>query len=67
MLASGIFPDRDHLAMRSKYLWPAKQGHRQRVFANESQFNRWLGEHAGPDMRGIWIKLYYGPDWMRIK
>lgn len=59
LLALGIFPERVHLASRSrKGYWRMSRNSIVQAALN----NDWLEAQGVPDMRAIWIKLYYGPD-----
>ena len=59
LLALGINPRKVHMATRSrKGYWRMSQNSIVRTALN----NRWLEEQGVPDMRAIWIVLYYGPD-----
>jgi RNA-directed DNA polymerase len=59
LLALGIFPDRVHLATRSrKGYWRMSRNSIVHAALN----NDWLEAQGVPDMRAIWITLYYGPD-----
>lgn len=59
LLALGIFPERVHLASRSrKGYWRMSRNSIVQIALN----NDWLEDQGVPDMRAIWIKLYYGPD-----
>ena len=58
LLALGISPQQVHRATRSrKGYWRMSQNELVRIALN----NRRLEEHGVPDMRAIWIVLYYGP------
>ena len=58
LLALGISPQQVHRATRSrKGYWRMTQNELVRIALN----NRRLEEHGVPDMRAIWIVLYYGP------
>ena len=58
LLALGIHPSVVHRATRSrKGYWRMSQNSIVRAALN----NRWLEEQGVPDMRAIWIALYYGP------
>jgi len=59
LLALGINPGRVHLVTRSrKGYWRMSQNKLVRAALN----NRWLEEQGVPDMKAIWIVLYYGPN-----
>ena len=56
LLALGVNPDKVHMATRSrKGYWRMSQNELVRFALN----NRWLEEQGVPDMRAIWIALYY--------
>ncbi len=56
LLALGVNPDKVHMATRSrKGYWRMSQNELVRIALN----NRWLEEQGVPDMRAIWIALYY--------
>jgi len=56
LLALGIFPEKVHLATRSrKGYWRMSQNSLVRAALN----NRWLEEQGVPNMRTIWIALHY--------
>lgn len=56
LLALGIFPEKVHLATRSrKGYWRMSQNSLVRAALN----NRWLEDQGVPDMRAIWIALHY--------
>jgi hypothetical protein len=57
LLALGIFPDRVHMATRSrKGYWRMSRN----SIVHAALSNRWLEEQRVPDMRAVWIKLHYG-------
>lgn len=57
LLALGANPSKVHMATRSrKGYWRMSQNEIVRYALN----NRWLEEQGVPDMRAIWIVLYYG-------
>ena len=59
LLALGIPREKVHMATRSrKGYWRMSQNELVRTALN----NRWLEEQGVPDMRAIWIVLYYGPN-----
>ena len=56
LLALGVFPERVHMASRSrKGYWRMSNNSLVRLALN----NRWLEEQGVPNMREIWIKLHY--------
>ena len=56
LLALGVNPNRVHMATRSrKGYWRMSQNELVRFALN----NRWLEEQGVPEMRAIWIALYY--------
>ena len=56
LLSLGADPATVHMATRSrKGYWRMSQNEIVRYALN----NRWLGEQGVPDMRAIWIALYY--------
>ncbi len=56
LLALGVFPERVHMASRSrKGYWRMSNNSLVRLALN----NRWLEEQGVPDMRAIWIALHY--------
>jgi hypothetical protein len=58
LLALGVNPKRVHMASRSrKGYWRMSQTEIVRFALN----NRWLEEQGVPDLRAIWMVLYYGP------
>ena len=58
LLALGISPDEVHMATRSrKGYW--RMSHNRLV--QQALSNQWLHHNGVPDMRTIWITLYYGP------
>ena len=58
LLALGANPETVHRATRSrKGYWRMSQNEIVRHALN----NRWLEEQGVPDMRAMWIVLYYGP------
>jgi RNA-directed DNA polymerase len=58
LLALGIPREKVHMATRSrKGYWRMSQNELVRFALN----NRWLEEQGVPDLRAIWIVLYYGP------
>ena len=58
LLALGADPSTVHMATRSrKGYWRMSQNEIVRYALN----NRWLEEQGVPDMRAVWIALYYGP------
>jgi RNA-directed DNA polymerase len=58
LLALGVNPAKVHMATRSrKGYWRMSQNELVRIALN----NRWLEVQGVPDMRAIWIVLYYGP------
>ena len=59
LLALGVNPSKVHMATRSrKGYWRMSQNELVRIALN----NRWLEEQGVPDMRAVWMVLYYGPD-----
>ena len=59
LLALGGFPEKVHMATRSrKGYWRMSRN----SIVHHALNNRWLGNQGVPDMRAIWIKLHYGPD-----
>jgi RNA-directed DNA polymerase len=57
LLALGADPGKVHMATRSrKGYWRMSQNEIVRFALN----NRWLEEQGVPDMRAVWIVLYYG-------
>jgi len=58
LLALGVFPEKVHLATRSrKGYWRMSRN----SIVHHALNNRWLEEQGLPDMRAVWIKLHYGP------
>jgi hypothetical protein len=58
LLALGANPETVHKATRSrKGYWRMSQNEIVRYALN----NRWLEEQGVPDVRAMWIVLYYGP------
>jgi len=58
LLALGAFPDKVHLATRSrKGYWRMSRN----TIVHAALSNRWLEEQGVPDMRAKWIALHYGP------
>ncbi|MBK1856402.1 hypothetical protein JO972_15635 [Verrucomicrobiaceae bacterium 5K15] len=56
LLALGVFPERIHMASRSrKGYWRMSNNSLVRLALN----NCWLEEQGVPNMRGIWISLHY--------
>jgi RNA-directed DNA polymerase len=58
LLALGVFPEKVHMATRSrKGYWRMSRN----SIVHHALSNRWLQEQGVPDMRAIWIALHYGP------
>ncbi len=58
LLALGAFPEKVHMATRSrKGYWRMSRN----SIVHHALNNRWLEEQGVPDMRAIWIALHYGP------
>ena len=58
LLALGVFPEKVHMATRSrKGYWRMSRN----SIVHAALSNRWLEEQGVPDMRAIWIALHYGP------
>jgi len=59
LLALGVFPEKVHMATRSrKGYWRMSRN----SIVHHALSNRWLEQQGVPDMRAIWIKLHYGPN-----
>ena len=58
LLALGVFPEKVHMASRSrKGYWRMSRN----SIVHHALSNRWLEEQGVPDMRAVWIALHYGP------
>ena len=61
LLALGVFPEKVHMATRSrKGYWRMSRN----SIVHHALTNRWLQEQGVPDMRATWIALHY-PDQRR--
>ena len=57
LLALGVFPEKVHMATRSrKGYWRMSRN----SMVHHALSNRWLEEQGVPDMKAIWITLHYG-------